>query len=102
MLLFCIAVGTLASVLFDDDGAAFVFMALFVACTSLAVPIPYYLGKGAGRSGAFFRKLAVPQPGLCTVSGLGGIGRFRAAAILAGDDGDFGVERLVPGGRVFS
>jgi hypothetical protein len=45
LLLFCIAVGALASVLFKDDGAAFVFMVLFLACVSLAVPIPYYLGE---------------------------------------------------------
>jgi hypothetical protein len=45
LLLFCIAVGVLASVLFKDDGAAFIFMVLFAGCVNLAVPIPFYLGK---------------------------------------------------------
>jgi hypothetical protein len=45
LLLFAIAVGVLASVLFTDDGAAFVFMVVFIGCVSLAAPVPYYLGK---------------------------------------------------------
>jgi len=45
LLLFVVAVGVLASVLFKDDGAAFVFMVVFAACICLAAPIPYYLGQ---------------------------------------------------------
>jgi len=45
LLLFAIAVGVLASVLFKDDGVAFIFMVMFAGCVSLATPVPYYLGK---------------------------------------------------------
>jgi hypothetical protein len=45
LLLFAISAGTLASVLFKDDGVAFIFMVAFAGCISLAAPIPYYLGK---------------------------------------------------------
>jgi ABC-type transport system involved in cytochrome c biogenesis permease component len=45
LLLFAIAVGVLGSVLFKDDGVAFIFVAAFAGCVSLAAPIPYYLGK---------------------------------------------------------
>jgi ABC-type Na+ efflux pump permease subunit len=45
LLLFALAVGVLASVLFEDEGAAFIFLGLFAALVNLAAPIPYYLGK---------------------------------------------------------
>jgi hypothetical protein len=45
LFLFVLAVGVLASVLFRDDGAAFVFTVVLTASLSLATPMPYYLGR---------------------------------------------------------
>jgi hypothetical protein len=45
LFLFCIAAGVLASVLFKDEGAAFIFMIFFALGVNLAVPIPFYLGR---------------------------------------------------------
>lgn len=45
LLLFIIAVGTLASVMCSDEGAAFVCAAVLVGISSLAILLPYALGK---------------------------------------------------------
>jgi hypothetical protein len=77
VLLFCTGVGTLASVLFDEEGAAFIFMAIFAAGTSLAVPIPFYLGKMLGGAAPFSPNWLCLSPAYApylVTAGLGGSG----------------------------
>jgi len=45
LLLFILAVGVLASVIFKDEGVAFILTVLIAGGISLAIPIPYYLGR---------------------------------------------------------
>jgi hypothetical protein len=45
VLIFIIAVGTLASVICKDEGAAFVCAAVLVGVASLAIQLPYALGR---------------------------------------------------------
>lgn len=62
MLLFALAVGSLASVLFKDDGVAFIFTVVFAAFLCLAVPVPYYLGKELMGSTPFSPKWLCVSP----------------------------------------
>jgi ABC-type transport system involved in multi-copper enzyme maturation permease subunit len=45
LFLFCVAAGVLASVLFKDEAAAFIFMIFLAVAVNLVIPIPFYLGR---------------------------------------------------------
>jgi hypothetical protein len=62
LFLFCIATGVLASVLFKDEGAAFIFMIFLAVGVNLAVPIPFYLGRVLSGAAPFSAKWLCLSP----------------------------------------
>jgi hypothetical protein len=90
LFLFVLAVGVLASVLFRDDGAAFLFTVVLAAALSLATPLPYYLGRLLTGSPPFSAKWLCLSPAYAPYLisqrfGATGAGEFWSAMLaLAG------------------
>lgn len=62
LFLFTVAVGTLASVLCEDDGAALASAVVMTALFCLATPLPYYLGQVAMGGAPFSAKWLCLSP----------------------------------------
>lgn len=62
LLFFVVAVGTLSSVIFTDDGLALIFMAALAGCICLATPIPHFLGAALTGTAPFSAKWLCTSP----------------------------------------